>query len=153
MHLTWHALEFEHKEKTPDWFWAVGLIAVCIIATTIFFQNYFFAVFIFLSTTILLYKANHLPKIITCKITNRGISIGDYLFPYSTIDAFWINVDHSGLEKHQILIRSQKTFSPLITIPADNQDPEELHKILSLKLEEEKMEESPFVKIMTHLGF
>ena len=153
LHLSWHALEFEHKQKTPDWFWAVSLISVCIIATTIFYQNYLFAVFIFLSTTILLYKANQTPHIISCEITNRGITLDNYLFPYNSIEAFWIEPDSSNSKHHKILLRVEKTFSPLIVIPAGHQDVDELHRVLSLKVKEEKMEEPPLLKLMNHLGF
>lgn len=153
LNLSWHAFEFEHKQKTPDWYWAVSLISVCIIATSVFYQNYLFSVFIFLASIILLFKANQTPKILTCEINNRGIVLDKYLFPYSTIEAFWLDVDESGKELHRIFIRTNKHLSPLITIPANNQDPEEIHTALSRKIKEEKMEEHQLINLMKHLGF
>ncbi|MFZ2038941.1 MAG: hypothetical protein WAV11_03310 [Minisyncoccia bacterium] len=152
-HLKWQALEHEHKIRSVDWFWAVGLITLFIVIFAILIDNYLFAVFIFLAGLILIFRGNVKPRMINCEITNRGIILGEHLLPYDNLEAFFVEIDHTENQKHKILIRSQKLLSPLIIVPADGQDPELIHLSLLKKLKEDKMEESVWVKLAEILGF
>ena len=152
-HIKWQALEHEHKIRSRDWFWAVGLISLFIIIFAIIINNYLFAVFIFLAGLILIFRGNRTPGLINCEITNRGVILGEHLLPYDNFEGFFVEIDHSDKQKHKILLKSQKLLAPLIVVPADNQDPEFIRSALMTKLKEEKLEESVWVKLAEILGF
>jgi hypothetical protein len=152
-HLKWQALEHEHKIRSADWFWAVGIISLFIIIFAIIINNYLFAVFIFIAGLILIFRGNNLPRLMNCEITNRGIIFGENILPYDNFEGFFVEIDHSGNQKHKILLKSQKLLAPLMVVPADNQDPELIHSVLVKKLKEEKLQESIWVKVAEILGF
>ena len=40
--IEWDAHEYEHKERSADWFWAVGIISVSMAVAAIIFGIFFF---------------------------------------------------------------------------------------------------------------
>jgi hypothetical protein len=51
--LAWSAFEYEEKNHSNDWFWALGVIVVTATIASIMYNNYFFAAFLILSGTLL----------------------------------------------------------------------------------------------------
>ena len=73
------------------------------------------------------------------------------MYPYSTIKSYWIDVEHPH---NKIILRSLKTFMPLIVIPlSDEVDAERLDHVLDSILVRE-FHSLPFVeKLLEYLGF
>ena len=51
--LEWSALEYEEKDRSSDWFLALGIIVVCSSVAAFIFENYFFAALLLLSGVLL----------------------------------------------------------------------------------------------------
>jgi hypothetical protein len=51
--LSWSAPEYEEKERSRDWFWALGIIVATSSIAAIIFNDYFFAVLLILSGILL----------------------------------------------------------------------------------------------------
>lgn len=149
--LEWEALEYEHIEKTPDWFWGLALVALAAIAAAIFFENLLFAVVILLSAfTFALYGARA-PKMERFSITDRGVSVGNNLYPYQTLDSFWV---HDSPESRPVLlIKSKKTLMPLIAIPITHVNPRDIRERLLDELPEEEHHEPLSDKLMRFFHF
>ena len=47
--IEWKALEYNHKEHGPDWYWAIGLIALVVCGVLIWLKSYLFAIFIIIA--------------------------------------------------------------------------------------------------------
>ena len=47
--INWSALEYEVKERSQDWFWALGIIVATSAVAAIIFSDYFFAGLLVLS--------------------------------------------------------------------------------------------------------
>ena len=110
----WEAHAYEHKIRTQDWFWAVGIIAVSIAIAAIIFGNIIFGILILVSAFALSLYINRPPEIIHVVVDERGIQKGHIFYPYENLHSFWIDEESS----HQkILIRSEKWFLPLIIVP------------------------------------
>ncbi len=148
--LTWIAKEYEHRERSIDWFWAVGVVAIALAVISIIFHNLLFAVFIIIATvTLLLYALRH-PRDMRHELNERGIMIDSTLFPYKTLDSFWI-VDHTLPNK--LLVKSQKIFMPYLVLHIENIRSEEVRDFLLQYIEEEELHESVAQKLMESLGF
>jgi hypothetical protein len=149
--LKWSAPEYHHYQRSTDWFWAVGIITICIAALAFFFNNALFGVLILLSAGILIFYAIRVPQDVEYEINNRGIMVGKELHPYLTIDSFWIETRGAGDPK--IILRSKKAIMPYIIIPVHDESADEVAAVLREFLEEKEMQEPASHKVMEYLGF
>ena len=148
--IQWEAYEYNHKEKSSDWFWAFGILSFSATATAVIFNNVIFAIFITLSAFTLSIYAARKPSLIKIEINGKGIVIGKYFYPYQNIEKFWISEKQLD---NTLIIKSTKKTLPYITTSIQQIDPEEIRDYLSRRIKEEEMNE-PFVQmIMEYLGF
>ena len=154
--LIWSALEYEEKDRSPDWFWALGIIIVTSSIAAIIFENYFFAALLTLSGILLGFFAVKKPDTIIYKLNEKGLTIRNRLYPYQNIKSFWVQVDMRGETnvKSILFIHSERAFMPILSIPIDETIAEDIHSImLSQNIAEIEMKEHPSEKIMEVLGF
>ena len=154
--LIWSALEYEEKDRSPDWFWALGIIVVTSSIASIIFENYFFAVLLILSGVLLGFFAIKKPDIVTYELNQKGLTIRDRLYPYENIKSFWIQVDFQGEAglKPIFFIHSERAFMPIISMPIDETIAQDIHSIMTSKnIPEVEMKEHASEKIMEALGF
>lgn len=149
--VTWEAPEHHHIEKNGDWFWALWIIAFAAAAAAFFFGNYLFAILIVIGAAAMALVANQQPKIVPFAVTTRGLRINNTLFPYSTLEAFYIDEDH--FRGPQLLAKSQKLFMPLIIMPLPEEYLDDIEDIISVRLPEEEMEEPFANKLLELFGF
>lgn len=148
--LHWQPMEYEHYERSPDWFWAVGIITIALSVTAIILHNVLFAFVIILSGFVLSLYAARPPKQIDVVIDDAGIRVEYTFYPFHSLESFWIEEKEND---SKILIKSQRLMMPYIVIPLGDADPEEVHTYLTHHLPEEFHSESVFHKLMERLGF
>lgn len=155
--LEWSALEYEEKERSKDWFWALGVIVITSSIAAIIYSNYFFAALLLISGILLGYFAIKKPDLISYELNEKGLKIRTGLYPFENIKSFWVQLGstNEGKEIKSILfIKSGRVFMPIIEIPIDNTLAEDIHFIFSSKgIAEEEMREHLSLKIMESLGF
>jgi len=149
--ITWEAPAHNHTEKGSDWFWALGIIAVSSGAAALFFGNFLLTILILIAAAIVALIANREPDVVEYAVTTRGLRVGEALYPYSTLEAFYINED--DVNGPQLLARSEKVFMHLIIMPIPEEHIEDIEDILETRLPEEFMEEPLANKILEMLGF
>lgn len=154
--LEWTALEYEAKDRDPDWFWALGIIVVTSSLASIIYNNYFFAVLIILAGTLLGFFAKKKPDLINYELNSKGLKIHSRVYPYENIKSFWIQLAHPEEPdlKNLFFIKSERFYMPGISIPIT---PDIAERIIDIMIEknipEEEMREHPSDKIMDRLGF
>lgn len=148
--IEWSALEYEEKERSTDWFWALGIIIVTSSAAAIIYENYFFAVLLVLSGILLGFFAVKKPDLIIYELNDKGLKIRTRFFLYENIKSFWVRIEI----KPTLFIKSERLFMPIISIPIENSIADEIREFLFAKnVLEEEMKEHPSEKIMESLGF
>lgn len=149
--MEWDAHEYEHKERSSDWFWAVGIVAVALAIAAIIFKNIILGILILVGAFALTIFAKRPPNHVRVVLDERGIVRNKVFYPYSTLESFWIDVEHPH---KKIILRSKKVLMPLIIVPLGEEvEVEELHENLSLVLKEE-FHSLPLVeKLLEYLGF
>jgi len=149
--IQWSAPEYEHKKHSVDWFWAVGIVAVSLAIAAIIYQNILFAILITLGAfTLLLYAARR-PHVLYFELNQKGVRIGDTLYPYHTLRSFWLRENHKGAV---VVLESKKTLMPHMSVPlAHDVEPDEVHAFLAEHLPEEEHQESVSEVLMDYLGF
>jgi hypothetical protein len=148
--INWSALEYEDKERSQDWFWALGIIVATSVIAAIIFSDYFFAGLLVLSGLFLGFFAIKKPEMISYELNNSGLRIRNRLYPYEKIKSFWVQTEIKPL----FFVHSERIFMPIITIPIAENMTEEIHSfMLAQNIAEVEMKEHPSEKIMEALGF
>jgi len=154
--LSWSALEYEERERSRDWFWALGIIVVTGSIAAIIFENYFFAALLVLGGALLWFLALKKPNYVEYELNAKGLRVHDRLYPYENIKSFWVQIDKTGERKKKplLFIHSERAFMPILTLPIDETLADEIHALFSSKnIEEVEMQEHASEKIMEVLGF
>lgn len=149
--IEWEAYEFVQKKKRPDWFWALGVIALAGSTVAFIYGNFLFGIFILLATAAMMFFGSVQPHRIKYFIAVDGIHYDGRFYPFERLKSFWM--EELNGEK-RLLIKSDKTFLPLMVIPFEEDETGEMiYEILSEILEEQQLHESLAHKVMDRLGF
>lgn len=148
--IQWKAYEYSHREKSSDWFWAVGIIAFSAAAVAVILNNVIFAIFIILGTFTLSMYAARKPSLIHIELNDKGIIVDKYIYPYQNIEKFWVAERQFG---NVIIIKSIKKVLPYTTISAEQVAPEKIREYLSRHIKEEEIAEPLAQMVMEYLGF
>lgn len=148
--IEWDAPEHIHTEKNNDWYWAVGIITLTSAVLAFIFGNAIFGILILVGVFALLVHCSKQPRVIHIEINDRGIVIDKLLYPFLSLESFWIDAhDHPS----KILLKSTKTFMPYITVHIENVDPEKVREILLKYIAETEHHEPLMQKILERFGF
>lgn len=148
--LKWSVIEYEERDRSKDWYWALGIIVVAGSITSIIFANYFFAVFLFLAGGSIAMLALKKPEMVDYEIGAEGLRIKNQIYLYKHVKSFFVRDD----ERPLLFIKSDRVFMPIVQIPLGDQNPEQVREImLSSNIKEEEMKEHFGEKVMDHLGF
>ena len=148
--VTWTTLEFEEKDRHPDWIWYAGLIAGIVAAISFFYGNIFFGIFIVLAGIIVIIYAFHTPQPVTITLTKDGVVINTELVPYANIRQFWL--DESG-KQDKLLLLVKTVFLPMTVLPVEGVSAETIRAALVPHVPEVLMKDSTSAKIFDRLGF
>lgn len=153
--LKWVANEYHYVEKSADWYWTLGIIAVAIAIASIVFGNVLFALLVLIGTFVLGLYAARKPDQVEIEISGRGIRAGGTLFPFRSLQAFWLeDEDPKDDIPPRLLIKSSKLIMPLLIFHLTKDvDPEDVRYLLGLNLREEHLEEPFGHQMMDALGF
>ena len=149
--VSWKSLEYKKKEKTADWYWAVIIIALSIAVIAFILEDGFFAILIIIAVGTLLMFSTQDPKIIDISLDQRGLIIDKEMYPYATLEDFWVDITEEHSPK--ILFKSKKLIMPLIIVPLDEYHHLDIRDFLLQYLPEKEMHEPTSHKIMEKLGF
>jgi len=148
--ISWNAPAHLYVEKKPDWFWAVGIITLALAVTSFLFGEVITGIFIIVAALALVIHASHPPNEVRYEVSDRGIAFDDALYPFLTLDSFWI--PHDELPP-KLLLKSRKLFMPLIVVYIDGVDPEEVRQVLLKYIAETEHREPLLKKLMEWAGF
>ncbi len=155
--ISWSAFEYEHKERSQDWFWALGIIIFASCSASIIFGNYFFAILLLLGGALFGFTATREPEVVNFELGALGLKINDRLYPYQNIKSFWVQKHPPGEEgvvRPTLFVRSERVFVPIISIPLEEPMLDKIHDIfLAHNVPEEEMQDHPSERIMEMLGF
>ena len=150
--LRWSAYEHEFIERGADWFWALGIIAVCGAALCIIFQDTLFGLLIIVAAASFGLLANTPPELATFEISERGVRINGVLHRYHEIVSFWVEDEHHHPGRPLLLIDTTRFMSPNFIIPIEGIDPHLVRNFLKRHSKEVPMKEPMSHKIVDFFG-
>ncbi len=147
----WTCPSHEHIERSVDWFWALGILALAGAVVSIILGNILLGIIIIIGAISLGLLAAKGAKSCGVGVSERGISVDHKLYPYRSLKSFWID-NHSRMPPHLIL-SADSILSPQIVIPlSEDLDARALRNFLIEHLEEKEQYESPITRIAELLG-
>ena len=144
--ISWQAPSHEHVERSVDWFWALGIIALAGAILSILFGNLLLAGIIVLGALSLAIISSREPQIHTIRLSSQGIMIDMKLYPWRSLRSFW--VDDETREEEHLIVSSDGIFSPQLIIPLKGVTADEVRSHLSKYIDEQEQYES----ILTRVG-
>lgn len=148
--IRWRAYEHEHVERTSDWYWALGIFAVCTALISAIFGNFLFAILILVAAATLGVLAQSPPPLVNFELSDRGIRIGETMHRYEEIISFWVE-DHDA-DPPILLVDTIKWLSPNFVIPLADMDPKLIRAYLTERCEEVPMKEPIWHKVLEFFG-
>src|SRR5690348_12475178 len=112
--ISWQAHEYFHQDKSVDWYWGLGIVAITAAVLAVIFGNILFALVIVLFAFAAGMQAHRVPRVLDFELTPRGIVIDHLLFPYSTLESFSINEQHVHKPDPKVLVKTKRLFLPFI---------------------------------------
>jgi hypothetical protein len=148
--IEWQAPEYTHKEKSPDFLWTIGLVAVVAAIVAFFLGNYVFGIFILISGACLIMFTSRPPQMMTFSIKTEGLSIGKNIHAWKSLKGFDMK---AGDPYAKLLVETSKNFLPIYTIPMPVSRKEEIRETLKKVIPATSIEESRSMVFMEKLGF
>lgn len=148
--IRWSAYEHEHIERTSDWFWALGIIAVSAALTSLLFGNVLFALLILVAAVVLGLIAQKPPELHEFELSDRGIRVSGTLHAYEEILSFWVETETDN--EPLLLVDTTKFMAPNLIIPLSGIEPARVRSFLRERIEEIPMKEPLAHKILEFFG-
>ncbi len=148
--ITWTAPEHLYTEKKTDWYWSVGIITLALAAVAFIFGNVVTGIFVVVAAVALVLHASRPARIITYEINDRGIIANNVLYPFLTLDSFWIPHDEFP---SKLIIKSRKLFMPYIVFYIDEVDPEDVREVMLTYIAETMHHEPVLKHLLERFGF
>ena len=134
--ISWQTHEYHHRPRSSRWFLVVGGLAAALPVGARWFNNFLLAIILVVGTITLFIYSQRQPEEITCAITTGGVLIKDKLYPFYSLQSFWL---HHGPVAPQVSLKSDRVFFPKIILPVSaTVELEELREHLLAFLDEDR---------------
>lgn len=148
--ISWTTLEFEEKDRHPDWIWYAGLIFALSATVSFFYKNIFFGIFLVIAGALVIMFSTRKPKHISIVLDEKEIIIDEDRIGYERVKQFWIDETE---KPDKLLLLVKGAFIPMVVLPLSGIGAETVRAKMKLHTQEVRMRESMGVKIADRLGF
>ncbi len=148
--LSWSTLEFEEKERHPDWLWYAGLIFGIGATISFFYGNIFFGIFLIAAGAAIILFAQRKPSLLAISINEKEVLVNNEPVSFDRITQFWI--DETG-KPDKLLLLVKGSFIPMLALPLQDVSADTVRTRMLITTPEVFMRESNGTKIADRLGF
>ena len=152
--IAWVVHTHEHRERSVDWYWAFGLIAIVGAVLALFFGDVLFAIVIILGVGSVLWLAARGPRTHWVRVDARGLSMDGTLYKWSAVTSFFVEpVEPEQGKKGRLLVTTTGLMHPQLVIPVeDDTRARNLRTMMSKFAQEEEQEPHVGVHLAELLG-
>lgn len=148
--MQWKDFEYSYKPKSTEWFWYVASGSLVLIIIAILLRNFLLGVFAIITGLVITLSGVKKPQKINFSIEEKGVSIGNQLYPYDELESFWID---ELPDKKELILISKKKLMGALKLPLTKTDPDLVKERLLTFLKEKEHEETFTEAIADKLGF
>ncbi len=136
------------EEKSADWYWAVGIIAVALFIVCVLFNNVILGLVVLAAAgAVTLHTAKH-PRIHRFAIMDNGIIVDNSLYPYDTMLHFSVLEYTDPSMPPALSIKTRSLITPHLLIPIVGHDPVAVYEYVLNHLPEGRHDESAVDRII-----
>jgi len=118
--ISWQVETHEHKERSTDWYWGLGIGAVAAAGLSLFFGNLLFAFIILIAASSIGTLVARGPREHWVKVDSRGVSMDGTLYRFDSIQSFWVQFGSEEGHEPRLLLATNGIFAPQLVIPLGN---------------------------------
>ncbi len=132
----WRAREYEFDDKPSEWYWALAIIAIGAIITSILFKNYLLAVVFAAAGFAIGIQAAKEPHEHHFRLTKDGLYIDHRLYPFDLMHSFSVIEYFNETKPMALSIKTHSLLSPHLMIPLVDVNIDELYAFMFAYVEE-----------------
>lgn len=152
LEFSWNTFEYEHREKSTDWFWALGILVVLSAALAFISKNLLFGFLILMGGFMIGLFANKKNEPITVEISALGVTLNGQVINFSDIKAFWLYRNPFGVRK--LIMKTNRNLTPTLSLPIpDDIRAADLREFLLKNIPEKELKESFIDLVSERIGF
>ncbi|HEY4474859.1 MAG TPA: hypothetical protein VJC06_02975 [Candidatus Paceibacterota bacterium] len=146
----WEAPSFYYNPHKK--YLALVVIALLSGAGALIFYNrdILMAIFLILSSFVIILYANKQPSVLRVVINNSGVIIDDTIYYYRNLKSFWIDYEPRGIK--ELSLESKKWYMPYIKIYIEKQNPLDIRSLMINFVPEKEHEKSLVDLISRKIG-
>ena len=149
---SWNTYEYEHREKSTDWYWALGILVVVGAVIAFINKNLLFGFLILLGGLMIGLFAGKENNPLEIEISQRGVRINGETIDFNSISGFWLYRTHTGVRK--LILKTNRNLIPVIAIPLpDEMRATDLREFLLKFVTEQEMQVSFLDLLLERIGF
>lgn len=132
--LSWYAPDIIRYEKGILWYAIAGLIDAALVAYAVVSGSWTMGTVFVILPIVYLLQQRKKPEMKEVIISTYGIKFGEFKFPYSNIQKFWIL--HEGPHTEELHLLTNNKIHPELTISLAGQDPAMIRNFLLTQIRE-----------------
>ena len=149
---SWNTIEYEHRPKSTDWYWALGILVVVGAIIAFISRNFLFGFLILMGGFLLGIFAGKPNDPLSIEVSAHGIVINGKQLYFKNISAFWIYRNPFGVRK--LIFKTNKNMNPMMSLPiSEDIKASELRDFLLKYIPEEELQESFTDLFLEKIGF
>ncbi len=134
--ISWHVETHEHRDRSPDWYWGLGLMVLAGAGLSVFLGNILFAVILLLGAGSLATLLLRGPREHKVSIDGRGLSLDGTMYRWKSVESFWVDE-----RKAQLLVTTEGIIHPQLIVPlGDRTRAQNVRNYLKRHAKEEEQE-------------
>ena len=153
--ISWSVLTHEHRDRSTDWYWAVGLLTVVGIIASIYFGNVLLALILAVGVGSILFLSIRGPREHDVTLGPRGVEVDGTLYKYPSIRSFWVSIEHPEDDTYEararLFLALPGVLNPHVLIPLDDVDHAEAVRDYLLNYLEEEEQGPHFAEHLAEL--
>lgn len=139
---SWEGHEYSFEEHGPDWYWALGIVALAIALVSILFGNVLLALVIITGAGAVGLQAAKHKRSHRFSIFDTGIAVDDTFYEYEGMRDFAILEFIDPSLPPALSIKTNHILAPHLLIPIHEYDPEDVYEYVNIHIPEGNHEET-----------
>ncbi len=144
----WDAEGYLFEEKSADWYWALGIIALAGAIASVLFGNVILALLILVAASVLALSSLKRPRVHRFRVTDDGVMVDDNLYAYDRILTFSVLEYLDPKRPPALSLRTTYPLAPHLLLPIEGHDPLDIYEFFAEHVEEGRHDESVVDRII-----
>ena len=115
--MLWSVITHDVRERSTDWYWTLGIVALVGIGASIFFSNVLLAIIIALGAFSIGFLAARGPREHQIRLDNRGLAVDGTRYRWDSVHTFW--VEHES-DSPRLFLTMRGVLLPHLSIVLDS---------------------------------